>query len=98
MKNLIIVLIFCVSGAACTSLPEGSLEMERRYVGEEKKSLKTPRSMSRGKYQRIEKVRVGGKFLKSGDWFHGAYVSLVVNEKDYIFDDPVLKKIRKGKR
>lgn len=97
MKNLIIVSIFCVSGAACSSLPKGTLEMENRYVKERRESLSVPKNISKRKYQSVEKVRVGGRFLKSGDWFHGAYVSLVVSEKDYVFDDPVLKKIRKGK-
>ncbi len=96
MKTLIIALIFCVSFVGCSSVPKGSLEMQNRSVKEGGAPI--PKHISPKKYQSVERIRVGGRFLKSGDWFHGAYVSVVVDQNEYVFDDPVLKKIRSGKR
>lgn len=91
MKNLIIVLICFSSLLGCSSLPESTNELEKRSVLDRK--VKMPKHIPARKYQSIEKVYVGGRFLKTGDWFHGSWVSLVVEDKAYIFDDPILKKL-----
>ena len=90
-KNLIIVLICCSSTWGCSTLPGSTNELQKRsLLGVNKE---TPKHLPARKYQSIEKVYVGGRFLKTGDWFHGSWVSLVVEDKEYIFDDPVLSKI-----
>jgi len=92
MKNLIIALVCSASLAGCSSLPSSTNELEKRALpGLDEK---IPRYIPSRKSQRVETVCVSGRFLKSGDWFHQSWVSLIVESADWIFDDPMLKKIQ----
>lgn len=94
MKNLVIALMCYVSLVGCQSVPEGTLELKKRAVKKER----VPKVLRKqGSQQRIERIRIGGRFLESGDWFHGAYVSIVVTENEFVFDDPVLNRIKGGR-
>ncbi|MCB0367959.1 MAG: hypothetical protein KDD45_00615 [Bdellovibrionales bacterium] len=95
MKNLIIVSICLSSLFGCSSLPESTNELQKRSILDHK--IQAPKHIPAKKYQSIEKVYVGGRFLQTGDWFHGSWVSLVVEDRDYIFDDPILKKLNSRK-
>ena len=95
MRNLLIVLVSWISLAGCATGSKSTNELMKRMAkqGEPFK----PKHIRGKKYQSTERVRLGGRYLDTGDWFHGCWVSITVEEKDHVFDDPILKKITKSR-
>ena len=92
--NLIILLTFLSSSfVACSSFQKSTQEMERRSAYDTLSKEVNRSELPNRKKQRVEEVYMGGRMLSGGDWFVGGRLLLVVNEPDWIFDDPRLKKI-----
>ncbi|MGE3682708.1 MAG: hypothetical protein AB7G93_13365 [Bdellovibrionales bacterium] len=90
-QSLILSLTFFISGVTgCSSFPKSTREMEKRanygVTGAVLPQVERPNR----KKQRVEEIFMGGRLLSTGDWFVGGRLMLVVNEPDWIFDDPKL--------
>lgn len=93
MKNLILVLIFSISVVGCSTTQKSTNELEKRakHPAEE---TEVPKYVPKVKRQRVETVCVSGRFLKNGAWMHQTWVSLMIEEPDMVFTDPMIKKIQ----
>ncbi len=91
IRNLIMLLVFSANFCGCATIGGASKsELEKRAgYGQQKPQKVAPSRKS----QRVEKVYIGGRMLTSGDWFIGGWASLVIEEANWVFDDPRLKKI-----
>jgi hypothetical protein len=91
--SLVMSLIFLSSGViGCSSFPSSQQEMEKRAGYESGRATVQQTEIPGRRKQRVEEVCMGGRLLPSGDWFMGGRLLLVVNEPEWIFDDPKLKK------
>lgn len=89
--NPVMSLIF-LSSAGCSSFPSSQQEMEKRAGYEIGHSIAQSAEIPGRKKQRVEEICMGGRLLPSGDWFESGKILLVINEPEWIFNDPKLKK------
>ena len=92
MKVLTIVFLFSISLVGCSSSQKSTNELEKR--SQFTPPVKSPRYLPSVKKQRVETVCVSGRFLKGGAWMHQSWVSLIIEDSDMVFNDPMIRKIQ----
>ena len=74
----------------CSTLPPSTNEMWKRANYSEKSDVKKAHSTG-NKKRRVETLYVDSMLLPSGDYLKEAIVQIVIEESDYIFEDPNLR-------
>ena len=77
----------------CSSLPSSTKEMWKRS-GYENKGVSRKGVFNNSKKRRVETVYVDSMLLPSGDYLKEAVVQMVIEDGEFIFNDPKLKKMR----
>lgn len=92
-SNLLPILLISLVG--CASSNNGPTEFDKRadYGSISTANIAAKTKISNRKTQRVERVCVGSKFLPNGDRFIGGWMEMVVDNSEWIFNDPTLKKM-----